>query len=106
MLKLIVRGVFKDRQMFKFVRRILKENQMRKFYQKSFKGETNAHKDERNQNNWNCARSQKGKVKLDRNQTGALVTTHTIFDKVPAVSLAGDLSFLADELNQILCSAL
>lgn len=51
MLRLIVRGVFKDRQMFKFVRRILKENQMRKFYQKSFKGETNAHKDERNQNN-------------------------------------------------------
>lgn len=28
MLKLIVRGVFKQRQMFKFVRRILKKNQM------------------------------------------------------------------------------
>ena len=30
MLKLIVRGVFKERQMFKFVRRILKEKQMLK----------------------------------------------------------------------------
>ena len=51
MLKLIVRGVFKERQMFKFVRRILKEKQMLKFCQKSVKGEANAHKDKRNQNN-------------------------------------------------------
>ena len=60
MLKLIVRCVFKERQMFKFVRRILKEKQMLKFCQKSFKGEANAQNDKRNQNNWNCARSQKG----------------------------------------------
>ena len=51
MLKLIVRGVFKQRQMTKFVRRILKEKQMLKFCQKSFKGEANAQKDKRNQNN-------------------------------------------------------
>ena len=87
MLKLIVRGVFKERQMFKFVRRVLKEKQMLKFCQKRFKGKANAHKDERNQNNWNCARSQKGNVKLGSNQTGALVTkTHTICVKVPAVA--------------------
>ena len=53
MLKLIVRGDFKDRQMFKFVRRNLKEKQMLKFCQKSVKGEANAHKGKRNQNNWN-----------------------------------------------------
>ena len=29
---------------------------MLKFCQKSFKGEANAQKDKRNQNNWNCAR--------------------------------------------------
>ena len=46
----------------------------------------------RNQNNWNCASSQKGNVKLGRNRTGALVTTHTICDQVPAVTLAGALS--------------
>lgn len=92
--------------MFKFVRRILKKKQMLKFCQKSVKGEANAHKDKRNQNNWICARSLKGNVKLDRNQAGALVTTHTICDKVPAVPLAGALSFLTDEFNQILCSAL
>lgn len=78
---------------------------MLKFCQKSFKGEANAHKDKRNQKNWNCARSRQGNVKLGRNQTGALVTTHTICDKVSAVTLAGTLSFLADEFNQILCSA-
>lgn len=74
--------------------------------QRSSQGESDAHKDKRNQNNWICARSLKGNVKLDRNQTGALVTTHTICDKVPAVPLAGALSFLTDEFNQILCSAL
>ena len=46
-------GDFKDRQMFKFVRRNLKEKQMLKFCQKSVKGEANAHKGKRNQNNWN-----------------------------------------------------
>ena len=55
MLKLIVRGVFKQRQTTKFVRRILKEKQMLKFCRKSFKGEANA-QNKRNQNNWNCAR--------------------------------------------------
>ena len=79
---------------------------MLKFCQKSFKGEANAHKDKRNQNNWNCGRSQKGNVKLGRNQTGALVTPHKICDRVPAVTLAGTLSYLADEFNQILCTAL
>lgn len=33
------------------------------------------------------------------------ITPHTICDKVPAVTFAGTLSFLADEFNQILCSA-
>ena len=65
MLKLIVRGVFKDRQMYKFVRRILKEKQMRKFCQKSFKGEANAVKVKRNQNNWNCASSPCRRVQPD-----------------------------------------
>ena len=78
MLKLICRRVFKERQMFKFVRRILKEKQTLKFCQKSFKGEANAQKDKRNQNNWNCARSLKGNFKLGRNQTGALVTLHNL----------------------------
>ena len=88
MLKLIVRGVFKQRQMTKFVRRILKEKQM-------------------------LTRIKETKIigiaqerELGRNQTGALVTTHTICDKVPAVPLAGTLSFLADEFNQVLSSAL
>ena len=79
---------------------------MLKFCQKSFKGETDAHKDRRDKNNWICARSQKGNVKLDRSQAEALVTTHTICDKVPALPLAGALSFLADEVNSILCNAL
>ena len=74
--------------------------------QRSSQGESDAHKDKRNQNNSICARSQRGNVKIDRNQAGALVTTHTICDKVPAVPLAGALSFLADEFNQILSSAL
>ena len=58
----------------------------------TLKGEANAHKDKKKPNNWNCASSQKGNVKLGRNRTGALVTTHTICDKVPAVPLAGALS--------------
>ena len=37
MLKLIVRGVFKQRQMFKFVRRILKKKQMLKFVRRGLK---------------------------------------------------------------------
>ena len=45
--------------MFKFVRRILKEKQMLKFCQNSFKGEANAQKDKRNQNNWNIAQDLK-----------------------------------------------
>ena len=58
-----------------------------KICQKRLKGEANAHKDKRNQIIWNCARSQKGNVKLGSNQTGALVTkTHTICHKVPAVT--------------------